>query len=498
MPIMTMTEPQPLSAARLAGLRLPVPSYDRASLRAGIVHIGVGGFHRAHFAMYLDRLMEQGQALDWAVCGMGLLPGDARMRDVLAAQDFLYTLVVKHPDGSREARVIGSIVDFVHAPDDPQAAIERLADPAVRTVSLTITEGGYNFNQATGEFDPTNEDVIHDLASNAPRTVFGLVVEALHRRRERGVPPFTVLSCDNIQGNGDVARRQFTAFARLRDEVLGDWVEQEVEFPNCMVDRITPVTSDEDRQNLAAEFGVLDRWPVVCEPFTQWVVEDHFKAGRPPLELAGVQLVEDVAPYELMKLRLLNASHQALCYPGYLAGYRYAHEVCADPVFVAYLLAYMDNEATPTLAEVPGIDIAAYKRQLIERFANPSVADTLARLCAESSERIPKWLVPVIHDNLAAGRPVDLSAAIVASWARYAEGQDEQGAPIEVVDRRKEEVMAAARRQLDSDPRAFVRNRDLFGDLAERTEFTVPYLRALGSFHKLGARATIAALVGLS
>jgi mannitol 2-dehydrogenase len=498
MPATTIIEPQPLSAARLAGLRLPVPSYDRASLRVGIVHIGVGGFHRAHFAMYLDRLMEQGQALDWAVCGMGVMPGDARMRDALAAQDFLYTLVVKHPDGSREARVIGSIVDFVHAPDDPQAAIERLADPAVRIVSLTITEGGYNFNQATGEFDAGNSDVVHDLASEAPRTVFGLVVEALHRRRERGVPPFTVLSCDNIQGNGDVARRQFTAFARLRDEALGDWVEQEVAFPNCMVDRITPVTSDEDRQNLAAEFGVVDRWPVVCEPFTQWVVEDHFKAGRPPLELAGVQFVEDVVPYELMKLRLLNASHQALCYPGYLGGYRYAHEVCADPVFVAYLRAYMDNEATPTLAEVPGIDIAAYKRQLIERFANPWVADTLARLCAESSDRIPKWLVPVIHDNLLAGRPVDLSAAIVASWARYAEGEDEQGARIEVVDPRKDEVMAAARRQLDGDPLAFVRNGDLFGDLAGRTEFTVPYLRALESFHRRGARATIAALVGLS
>jgi mannitol 2-dehydrogenase len=429
------------------------------------------------------------------------------MRDALAAQDYLYTLVVKHPDGSTDPCVIGSIVDFVHAPDDPERAVERLADPATRIVSLTITEGGYNFNQATGEFDATNPAVQHDLAAAAsaargepaagPTTVFGLVVEALYRRRDRGVPPFTVMSCDNIQGNGDVAKRQFTAYAALRDPELAAWIGNTVHFPNCMVDRITPVTSDEDRELLATDHGVADRWPVVCEPFTQWVLEDKFSggdAGRPPLEAVGVQMVLDVEPYELMKLRLLNASHQALCYPGFLAGYRFAHEVCGDPDFVAYLLAYMDREATPTLHPVEGVDLDAYKRQLIERFANPAVRDTLARLCAESSDRIPKWLVPVIHDNLAAGRPVDLSAAIVASWARYAEGTDERGEAITIVDQRKDRVMAAAARQRAGDPLAFVRDRDLFGDLAEQESFVAPYLRALESFQTLGARATIASL----
>jgi mannitol 2-dehydrogenase len=487
-------------------LGLPTPKYDRSAVDVGIVHIGVGGFHRAHQAMYLDRLMNAGLALDWGVCGMGVLPGDIRMRDALKAQDYLYTLVVKHPDGSREPRVIGSIVDFVHAPEDPEIAVERLADPAVRIVSLTITEGGYNFNQATGEFDASHPDVVRDLAvargdaDGGPRSVFGLVVEALHRRRVRGIPAFTLLSCDNIQANGDVARRQFTAYAALRDPALGSWVDRHVVFPNCMVDRITPVTSDEDRRQLAEAHGVADRWPVVCEPFEQWVLEDHFvggAAGRPPFEAAGVQLVDDVEPYELMKLRLLNASHQALCYPGYLAGYRFAHEVCADPRFVAYLLAYMDEEATPTLSPVPRIDLGAYKHQLIDRFANPAVRDTLARLCAESSDRIPKWLVPVIHDNLAAGGPVELSATIVASWARYAEGVDEQGAAIEVVDQRKDQVVAAAARQLAGDPLAFVRDRALFGDLAERPEFAGPYLRALESFHGRGARATIEDLVHL-
>ena len=493
----------PLPAAVAAGTCIQAPGYDRSALCVGIVHIGVGGFHRAHQAMYLDCLMSTGAALDWAICGMGLLPGDAAMRDALAAQDYLYTLAVKHPDGSTQARVIGSIVDFIHAPAGPEAAIERLADPGVRIVSLTITEGGYNFNQATGAFDADNPDVVHDLAvacgeaPSGPRSVFGLVTEALHRRRQRGVAPFTVMSCDNIQSNGDVARRQFTAYAELRDPQLARWMEREVAFPNSMVDRITPVTSDEDRRQLAQLYGVDDRWPVVCEPFTQWVLEDRFvggAAGRPPLEQAGVQLVDDVEPYELMKLRLLNASHQALCYPGYLAGYRYAYEVCADPDFVAYLLAYMDREATPTLHPVPGIDLDAYKRQLIERFANPAIRDTLARLCAESSDRIPKWLLPVVRSNLAAGRPVDLSAAIVASWARYAEASDEEGAPIAVVDPRRERVMAAAARQQAGEPLAFLRDRELFGDLAERPAFTQPYLRALDSFHQRGARATIAEL----
>lgn len=490
-----------LTQSALEGVPIPGPSYDRAALRVGIVHIGVGGFHRAHQAMYLDALMSRGLALDWAIRGLGVLPGDAAMRDALAAQDFLYTLVVKHPDGTVDARVIGAIVDFVHAPDDPEAAVERLADPAVRIVSLTITEGGYNFNQATGAFDPANPDVVHDLAvargeADGLRSVFGLVVEALERRRVRGVAPFAVMSCDNIQGNGDLARRQFTAFAALRSPELASWIERHVAFPNSMVDRITPVTSDDDRRLLAERGGVADRWPVVCEPFTQWVLEERFvcgESGRPPLEQAGVQLVADVEPYELMKLRLLNASHQALCYPGYLAGHRFAHEVCADPMFVAYLLAYME-EATPTLHPVPGIDLAAYKRQLIERFANPAIRDTLARLCAESSDRIPKWLVPVIRDNLAAGRPVALSAAIVASWARYAEGHDEQGVPIAIVDQRKERVMASAARQA-ADPLAFVRDPELFGDLAEQPAFTAPYLGAIEAFRRFGARRTIGMLL---
>jgi mannitol 2-dehydrogenase len=454
----------------------------------------VGAFHRAHQAMYLDRLMNEGKALDWGICGVGVLPSDRAMRDVMAAQDCLYTLVIKHPDGTFESRVIGSIVDYLFAPDDPEAVIERMADPATRIVSLTVTEGGYNIHAVTGEFDSSSTDVLHDLQPGvAPRTMFGLVTEALARRRERTLPPFAVMSCDNIPGNGHVARRSFTSFARLRDPELGAWMESEVRFPNSMVDRITPVTTDDDRAEVARRFGLRDQWPVTCEPFTQWVLEDRF-VTRPPLEDAGVQLVDDVEPYELMKLRLLNASHQALCYFGHLAGYRLVHEVCQDPLFAGFLLAYMDTEATPTLEPVPGIDLERYKHNLIDRFSNSQVRDTVARLCSESSDRIPKWLLPVIRHNLAHGGEVTLSAAVVASWARYAEGVDEDGQPIEVVDRLRDTLTAAAREQR-SDPLAFLRNRELFGGLVDDTRFTTEYLAALSSLHGKGARKTLVDLM---
>ncbi len=486
-----MTE---LNQANLGSLTIPVPSYDRSQVKVGIVHFGVGGFHRAHQAMYIDQLMEQGEALDWGICGVGVMPFDLRMKEAMQSQDCLYTLVLKARDGSWEPRILGSIVQYLYAPDDPDAVIEKMADPATRIVSLTVTEGGYNFHPVTGRFDDTNPAVQADLAPGAvPATTFGLITEAIVRRRSRGIEPFTVMSCDNIQGNGHMAHEVFAAFARLRDPELGEWVEARVQFPNSMVDRITPVTTDEDRAQISERFGVEDAWPVVCEPFTQWALEDKFTSGRPPLEDVGVQVVPDVVPYELMKLRLLNASHQALCYFGYLAGYRLVHEVAQDPLFANFLLDYMNREATPTLAPVPGIDLDAYKLQLIERFSNEAVRDTVARLCAESSDRIPKWLLPVIRENLAADRDVRLSAAVVASWARYAEGVDEQGEPITVVDRLADSLTQIAAQQRE-DPFAFVKNQELFGDLATQPAFTEPYLSALESLHSNGSRSTLEAL----
>lgn len=475
--------------------RVPTPGYDRGSLRVGIVHFGVGAFHRAHQAMYLDRLMNRGKALGWAICGVGVMEADRGMRDALKPQEYLYTLVEKHSDGAYEPRVIGSIIDYLYAPDDPAAVIDRLTSEATRIVSLTVTEGGYSIDELTGEFDPRTPAVARDLEPGAvPSSVFGLVVEALARRRERGQAPFAVVSCDNLPGNGRLAARAFTTFARLRDPWLGEWIEREVRFPNSMVDRITPATTDEDRQEVRRRFGIDDRWPVVCEPFVQWVLEDSFSSARPPYEQVGVQVVDDVEPYELMKLRLLNASHQGLCYFARLCGYQLVHEAARDPLFRRFLRAYMDEEATPTLQPVPGLDLDEYKRTLIERFSNPAIRDTIARLCAASSDRIPKWLLPVIIAQLRVGGQIARSAAIVASWARYAEGTDEAGRPIEVVDRHRDRVMALASRQRE-EPLAFLTNRELFGDLIENERFVAAYAAALSSLHQRGARATLQALL---
>ncbi len=468
-----------------------VPAYDRSQVRSGIVHLGVGGFHRAHQAMYIDALMNRGEALDWGITGVGLMQQDRAMQEVMSAQDCLYTLVLKHPDGAVEPRIIGSIIDYLFAPDDPEGVLTRLVDPLTKIVSLTVTEGGYHVNQTTGDFDDSDPDIQKDLQPDAvPRTTFGFITEALARRREQGGDPFTVMSCDNIPGNGEVTAKMLVAFAKRRDAGLADWIEQNVQFPNSMVDRITPATADTDRALLAPDFGVEDAWPVVCEPFSQWALQDVFGAGRPPLEDVGVQMVDDIEPYELMKLRLLNASHQAMCYLGYLIGYRYAHEVSTDPLFVRFLRGYMDEEATPTLAPVPGVNLDEYKAQLLERFANPKIADTLARLCAESSDRIPKWLVPVISHQLGTDGEFRRGALVVASWARYAEAVDETGQAIEVVDRRRDTLLARAQRQR-TDPLAFLRDRDLFGDLVDNERFTASYLEALESLHRQGARKTL-------
>jgi mannitol 2-dehydrogenase len=465
-----------LNKSTLPQIPISKPGYNRDEIGIGIVHFGVGGFHRAHQAMYVDHLLEKGLAAEWGICGVGVLPGDRRMADVMAAQDGLYTLLVENPDGSRDARVIGSIVDYRYAPDDPEAVIELLAATATRIVSLTITEGGYNI-------DNLGDDV----------HVFGLVAEALSRRRDRGIASPTIVSCDNIEGNGEVARHAFTTYAERVYPGLGEWMGAHTRFPNSMVDRITPVTTA-DVIDAVAQLGVEDQWPVAAEPFTSWVLEDDFADGRPAFEDVDVLLVDDVTPYELMKLRLLNASHQCLCYFAYLAGYRLVHDAAGDPLLAEFLREYMDSEATPTLKPVPGIDLPDYKRTLIERFANPGVKDTITRLCFGSSDRIPKWVLPVIRENLKTGAPVRMAAATVASWARYAEGVDEQGEPIDVQDQLADTLVPLARAQHDN-PTAFIENAEVFGDLANQPRFVEAYLWALESLHRDGARATLDTLL---
>ncbi|MGA8548485.1 MAG: mannitol dehydrogenase family protein, partial [Mycobacterium sp.] len=447
--------------------------YDRGSVGVGIAHIGAGHFHRAHQAMYIDRLLQRGLAREWGICGLGVMPGDWTMRDVLRDQDGLYTLILENPDGSRDAQVIGSIIDYRYAPDDPEPALEVLAAPTTRIISLTITEGGYR-----------------DVGGPA----FGLITAALARRRDRGITAPTIVSCDNIEGNGAIARGAILANAGQRDPGLAEWVAEHARFPSSMVDRITPATTLEMAAAVRRDFGVADRWPVVAEAFSAWVLEDDFADGRPPLEQAGVLLVDDVVPYESMKLRMLNAGHQCLCYFAHLCGFEYVHDAARDPLFAEFLLAYFDFEAIPTLPPVPGIDLHDYSRTLIQRFANPGVRDTVARLCAYSSDRIPKWLLPVIRDNLAGDGSIRLAAAVVASWARYAEGVSEWGEPFEVVDQLADSLVPIARSHHEN-PTAFIEIIAMFGDLAQQPRFVQAYRWALDSLHHKGARATLEALV---
>lgn len=466
------------------------PRYDRSALVTGIVHVGVGGFHRAHQAMYLDRLLRAGAGDGWAICGVGLLPADRAVSIALTAQHGLYTLALAHADGRREVRVIGSIARYLYAPDDPQAVIATMADPVTRIVSLTITEGGYNISHSTGEFDATAPDVVHDLAHpEAARTVFGLIAAALDLRRRAGVAPFTVMSCDNVPGNGQVARRSVTAFAHLRDPALARWIDERGAFPDSMVDRITPVATPADVRRLAEDTGVLDAAPVLAEPFEQWVLADDFADGRPPLERAGVQLVGDVAPYEMMKLRLLNAAHQVLCYLAALAGFRYVHEAVADPAFAALLRRYMSREAAPTLHPVPGIDVGAYCATLLERFGNAHVADTLARLGVDGSDRIPKFLLPVITDQLARGGDITVSALAVAGWARFLRGTDDEGRPLDVSDSKLPQLRAVLARP--GDPAALVRTEEVVGALSQDPRFVAAYLEAVAALGERGARGAV-------
>jgi mannitol 2-dehydrogenase len=467
-----VASPIDLNNASLSKLPIEAPNYDRDSVTVGIAHIGAGHFHRAHQAAYINLLLQQGLAYDWGICGVGVMPADWTMRDVLNGQDGLYTLILEHPDGSRDAQVIGSIVDYRYAPDDPDAALEVLAAASTRIISLTITEGGY--------LDPDGP-------------AFALICEALARRRVQGIPAPTIVSCDNIENNGEVAKRAVLARAERVDPGLAAWVTEHARFPSSMVDRITPATTLEMAAEVRRDFGVNDRWPVVAEPFTAWVIEDDFADGRPPLERAGVLMVDDVRPYELMKLRMLNAGHQCLAYFAHLCGFKFVHDAAGDPLFARFLLSYFDTEAIPTLPPVPGIDLHEYGRTLVERFANPAVRDTVARLCAYSSDRIPKWLFPVICDNLASGGPVQLAAAAVASWARYAEGVDESGKPYEVVDQLADSLVPIARSQ-HHNPTGLIEVTALFCDLAHQPRFVEAYRWALDSLHRKGARATLEAL----
>lgn len=463
-----------------------LPTYDRSAPDGGIVHLGIGAFHRAHLAVYVDDLAASGST--WSITGSGVMAHDGHVGDVLRRQGGLYTVVEREGE-AMSARVIGSITGVVAAHEDSSALLAALSAPSTRIVSLTITESGYPV--IAGVF--TGDDALAvDARSSTPRTTFGIIAAALDARRSAGCPPFTVLSCDNLPGNGNVARVAVLGAAECRSPALASWVTTHGGFPNAMVDRITPVTTDADRRLVAKEFGITDGWPIVCEPFRQWALEDHFVDGRPPFERAGVLMTSDVIPYEHMKLRLLNASHSALAYHAALAGITYVHDAVGDPRIEQFMRLLMRKEAVPNLVAPAGIDLVEYQDTLVRRFSNSAIADTIARLCLDGTAKFPTFIVPSLEAQLATGGPIRMLTLAVAGWCRYLRGLADDGSTLTLA---KDPFLAqatdAARRSV-IDPAAFLRyERALGPNLATSPRLVAMFSEALRDLERLGSLATL-------
>jgi mannitol-1-phosphate/altronate dehydrogenase len=470
-----------------------VPHYDRSALTPAVVHLGVGNFHRAHQAVYFDDLAERGISTRWGLVGVGLHHGD--LKPVLDRQNCLYS-VIERDNGQERARVIGAMTRYLLGRDEPAKVLDVLADARTRIVSMTITGAGYHLDPTTGELAGSDPEVLADLADPLhPTTVFGYLTEALHRRRRRGLPPFTVLSCDNLPDNGAVTRKALVSFAGRRDAGLADWIDENVTFPGSMVDRITPGTSPADRERISRAHGVADRWPVITEPFTQWVIEDRFCHGRPPLDRVGVQFVDDVKPYKLIKGRLLNGTHCALGYLGTLAGHRLTAEVMSDPLLCRYVTALMRDEVSPLLPTLPGVDLARYRDAVRRRLANPGIQDQLARLCGRGSTKMPAYLLPSLREAVAQGRGHVLLALALAAWFRYLRGVDLHGAAIQIDDADVARLQARARAG-GNDPRPLLELRDIFGDLGDHPHFVATLQRLLAALDHRGLRSTMRACLG--
>lgn len=460
-----------------------VPAYERSALRRSIVHIGVGGFHRAHLATYIDELAAAGSTA-WAITGAGVMPSDAAMAEALSSQDYLYTLVSRSPDIT-EVWIIGSIVGFVLAYDDPTGFLQLIASPDTQIVSMTVTEGGYPVDDITGEFIP---------AQCPTGSTFELLARGLDERRTNAsmtgaVAPLTVMSCDNIMTNGAVARAAtIGAAARLNDDLV-EWVNEHVSFPNSMVDRITPVTTPQDIAWLESEMGISDRWPVFAEPFRQWVVEDNFAGDRLPLEQLDVIITSDIEPYELTKLRLLNAGHSCLAYLASLDGHAAVDTAMADPALRRFVETLLHHEAKATLPTAAGIDLDDYIAALIDRFSNPMVGDQIARLCLDGTAKFPKFLVPTIRAQIAGDQHVALSALALAGWCEYLRGDNLSSDP------QLDAAVEHAQRSVD-EPEAFLDFVEIFGDdLRNSTVFVEAFTSALSLLRTVGVQSAIAAVL---
>lgn len=471
-----------------------VPSYERAKLSAGIVHFGIGNFHRAHQAVYLDSLFNSGRDHDWAIIGAGVLPSDETMKAKLAEQDYL-TTVVEQDNNRSGAHVTGVMIDYL-SPGNPTATIAKLADPAIRIVSLTITEGGYFIDPASGVFNPQHPAIVADAQNpDQPKTVFGLIIAGLKARKAKGIVPFTVMSCDNIPGNGEVTHAALIGLAKLSDPALAEWIDGNVAFPNGMVDRITPATGPREIGIAADEYGIDDNWPVFCEEFKQWVLEDNFPAGRPALETVGVQFVPDVAPYEHMKIRILNGGHAAIAYPAALLDIHFVHEAMENPLIQAFLAKLEEDEIIPIIPPVPNTDLKAYFKQVETRLFNPKIGDTIPRLAQDGSNRQPKFILPSTADRLARGKDVVGLALVSALWCRYFAGTSDSGKAIVFNDASADRLHAAALKAKD-DPAAFLELGDIFGDVAKSDIFRKRFAHALKTLWEKGTVRTLELYLG--
>ncbi len=468
-------------------------SYDRNSLKCGILHIGVGNFHRAHEAWFTDRLIASDPTqCDWAICGVMLLDSDRPLYDALKGQDNLYTLTECGRDGNDSAGYIGSLRELIWAPADKDRALDRMADRDIRIISMTITEGGYNIRKDNGEFDLDNPAVKADLVNPGnPSTVFGYVAEGLRRRRDNGAGKVTVLTCDNLQHNGDTARKAFTTFIKAQDPKLSEWVEENVTFPNSMVDRITPATTPQIAARLNERNATDDAAPVFCEDFIQWVIEDNFAAGRPQWENAGVEFTDDVTAYENMKLSLLNASHTMLSYPAFLSGYRKVDEAIHDPCVRRLVEQYMDIDTTPYVPAPGSIDLTLYKKTLVERFRNASVSDQVARLCSDGLSKFPVYVMPNLAKMIADGKDQTRTAYLLAAYRRYLlTPVDDNGESYDITE---PWLTEADRRRIESaDPLDFL-DLPAFGAvrLRDARKFADCYLEMVDLISEKGAMATL-------
>ena len=482
-----------LSAATLDRLPAAVarPAYDRSAVRPGIVHLGIGAFHRAHMAAYTDAVLADDPR--WGIVGASLRSTDTR--DALTPQDGLYTLAIRDADGERLS-ILGSVVRLLVAPEDPEALLAVMSAPETRIVSLTVTEKGYCHSPATGELDENHPDVVHDLAHpETPRSAPAFIVEALRRRRAAGLPFFTALCCDNLPHNGATLHRVLTRFAALRDPDLGRAVAEELDCPSTMVDRIVPATTDADRAGIRAGIDLDDAWPIATEPFTQWVIEDRFGQGRPAWDRAGATFVTDVATFELAKLRMLNGSHSTLAYLGYLARHETVADTMAAPGFAALVHGLMLDEAAPTLPPVPGLDLPAYADSLVARFRNPALRHRTWQIAMDGTQKLPQRLLGTVRDRLATGASIDRLALGIAAWMRYATGTDERGGTIDLRDPLADELRRRTAGIVD--PAALAGTlMDLdavFGrDLPAEPRFTRAVTDALSGLMRHGAAATVA------